>query len=274
MIIDRSDKISKENDEHSSPRSKSPNTKTTLDDLKETGEINDEEDKRDYRESSPYDDRRSSRVDYDRRPLPGNERKEPPKTDPSEVIGVFGLSSHITENQLGDMFSEFGRVEKVVLVYDKYTRNSKGYGFVTMDNLDNATRARNALNGQEVSGRAIRVDYSLSKDGRDRVRDSAPPDSFREERGDYRRGSPPPDYYRRDLDRRGGYRRDFEGRGDYGRDPYIDSRDSYARPPYAAPYGRPPYGGHPDDRRPYDDRRAYDDRGYDDRRSRSLYRRR
>ncbi len=51
-----------------------------------------------------------------------NQAKQAP--NPSNVLGVFGLSIRTTERDLDDEFSRFGRVEKVVIVYDQRVRHT------------------------------------------------------------------------------------------------------------------------------------------------------
>ncbi|TFK83273.1 RNA-binding domain-containing protein, partial [Polyporus arcularius HHB13444] len=82
---------------------------------------------------------------------------------PSNVLGVFGLSIRTTERDLDDEFSRFGRVEKVVIVYDqRQSDRSRGFGFITMSTVDEAGRCIKELNGVELNGRRIRVDYSVT----------------------------------------------------------------------------------------------------------------
>ncbi|KMV65919.1 hypothetical protein M970_060170 [Encephalitozoon cuniculi EcunIII-L] len=83
---------------------------------------------------------------------------------PSRAIGIFGLGAHITEDDVRDLLKE--RISeilnyRVVIVYDKYKRMSKGYGFVQFDSVDDAITARNRLVGQTIKGKEIRVDYSI-----------------------------------------------------------------------------------------------------------------
>ncbi|OMH79987.1 Transformer-2 protein-like protein, partial [Zancudomyces culisetae] len=84
--------------------------------------------------------------------------------EPTNILGVFGLSLYTTEENLMDLFSKYGKVEKVTLVYDKEEpKRSRGFGFVTMDGVESATKARNGTNGTTVEGRSIRVDYSITR---------------------------------------------------------------------------------------------------------------
>ncbi|KAI7904726.1 uncharacterized protein BX663DRAFT_431143, partial [Cokeromyces recurvatus] len=80
----------------------------------------------------------------------------------SNILGVFGLSLRTLERDLEDVFSEFGSIEKVIIVYDHRSRRSRGFGFVYFKDQADATRARDALNGIEIDDRKIRVDYSVT----------------------------------------------------------------------------------------------------------------
>jgi len=82
--------------------------------------------------------------------------------NPSSVLGVFGLSIRSTERDLDDEFSRYGRVEKVTIVYDQRSGRSRGFGFISMSTVDEATRCIEKLNGIELNGRRIRVDFSVT----------------------------------------------------------------------------------------------------------------
>ena len=55
------------------------------------------------------------------------------------------------------------QVEKLVIVRDRSTGSSRGFGFITFYEQSAADAAREALNGYNLDGREIRVDYSLTK---------------------------------------------------------------------------------------------------------------
>ena len=147
---------------------------------------NDDFDRRDARESDgARDDRRRPRDAYDDRypgPPPSRSRDPPPSRPspaPSHIIGVFGLSIRTTERDLEDEFARVGDVDKVVIVYDARTGRSRGFGFITMRDVETASRAIEQMNGVELHGRKIRVDYSSTS----RAHDPTP--------GEYR-GNPRP----------------------------------------------------------------------------------
>lgn len=72
-------------------------------------------------------------------------------------IYVGNLDFKVEENDLKELFSEFGQVESVKIVTDKYSGRSKGFGFVTMDNGAEGKEAIDALNGKMVKDRQLTV---------------------------------------------------------------------------------------------------------------------
>jgi RNA recognition motif-containing protein len=72
-------------------------------------------------------------------------------------IFVTKLSYSTTEDQLRQLFEEFGTVESVNIIFDKVENRSKGFGFVEMNDDEQATAAIDALNETEVDGRTIVV---------------------------------------------------------------------------------------------------------------------
>ena len=81
-------------------------------------------------------------------------------------IYVGNLSYQTTADDLIELFSEFGTVAKANIVTDRDTRRSKGFGFVTMENNQQANEAINALNGKEIQGRVARINPAEDKPAR------------------------------------------------------------------------------------------------------------
>lgn len=71
---------------------------------------------------------------------------------------VGSLSYDTTEDTLKDMFSQAGTVVSATVITDKYSGRSKGFGFVDMSSEEEAEKAIEMFNGQEVDGRKIIVD--------------------------------------------------------------------------------------------------------------------
>jgi RNA recognition motif-containing protein len=79
-------------------------------------------------------------------------------------IYVGNLSYTATEEDLKQAFSEHGEVTTVSIVKDKFTGNSRGFGFVEMPNDEEGQKAIDALNGQDVKGRALKVNEARPRE--------------------------------------------------------------------------------------------------------------
>ena len=77
-------------------------------------------------------------------------------------VGNVPYSS--TEEDLGNLFSEYGTVNSVKIIINKHTGRSKGFGFVEMANDEEGDKAVAALDGFEVNGRNLRVDKAKDRD--------------------------------------------------------------------------------------------------------------
>ena len=73
---------------------------------------------------------------------------------------VGNLAYSVTEDELRDMFGEFGEVTSVNLITDRMSGQSKGFGFVDMPNNAEADKAIKALNDKMVSGRKLKVNQA------------------------------------------------------------------------------------------------------------------
>src|SRR5213595_765298 len=91
---------------------------------------------------------------------------------------VGNLSFNTTENELQELFSQAGPVQKVTLMQDKFTGKSRGFAFVTMGSEEDAQNAISKFNGQTVEGRALTVNEA-------RPRESRPPGGGGGGRGGY-----------------------------------------------------------------------------------------
>jgi len=81
-------------------------------------------------------------------------------------IYVGNLSYDAGENDLRKVFEEFGTVESVKVVMDRYTNRSKGFGFVEMTNDDEAKKAIEELDGKDHLGRALKVNAARPREDR------------------------------------------------------------------------------------------------------------
>ncbi|KAF3920955.1 Nucleolin [Dactylellina cionopaga] len=78
---------------------------------------------------------------------------------------IGGLSHNTDDNRLRQKFEEFGPVEEAVVVKDRDTGRSRGFGFIKFSNDEDATNAMEAMNEQEFDGRRIRVDKATERGG-------------------------------------------------------------------------------------------------------------
>lgn len=81
-------------------------------------------------------------------------------------IYVGNLPYNITEADLRDAFSQYGEVSQVTLITDKFTGQSKGFGFVEMARNADADAAIKGLNETNFKGRNIKVNQAKPKSDR------------------------------------------------------------------------------------------------------------
>jgi RNA recognition motif-containing protein len=74
------------------------------------------------------------------------------------------LSFRLSEQELGDLFSQYGEVSSVKIIKDRETQRSRGFGFVEMPNDDQAKAAMEALANYEMGGRNINVSEARQRD--------------------------------------------------------------------------------------------------------------
>ena len=72
-------------------------------------------------------------------------------------IYVGNLSRNTSEQELEAAFSVYGAIRSVAIIRDRYTGDSRGFGFVEMDNEQEAGEAIGKLNGTELGGRTLTV---------------------------------------------------------------------------------------------------------------------
>ncbi|CAG8553019.1 4390_t:CDS:2 [Funneliformis caledonium] len=205
--------------------------------------LRDDDDRTPFR--SPRQDRHDDRRDDRRSPLSHSRSRSPRRSsrspsggdeenlNPGNNLFVTGLSMRTGDRELEDIFSKYGKVLKAQIMYDPHTRESRGFGFVTMETLDEAESAKEGISGSDINGRVLTVE----KARRSRARTPTP--------GRYY--GPPKRREPRRVDR-------FDPRYEYSR-----SYDRYERPPRG--YGREPYYDRAYDRPYYD--RGYERGGYD-----------
>ncbi|EIW73634.1 hypothetical protein TREMEDRAFT_37437 [Tremella mesenterica DSM 1558] len=198
------------------------------------------------RDASPQrrEDDREVRRDRSRSPARngnGAPREEAVPLNTGNNLHVSGLARGVDIGILEDFFGKVGKVYKAQIMMDPHTQETRGFGFVKMENNDDAQACIDQLSGTMLEGKTITVSHA--RRGRART---PTPGQYQGVKGDR-------------VTRPGGDR--YRYPGSYGREerPYVPRADDqrYVRP---------------DDRR-YDDRR-YDDRRRDDYRERRDYRER
>ncbi|GBG66468.1 hypothetical protein CBR_g61511 [Chara braunii] len=114
--------------------------------------------------------RRSAGSDFRRSGSPPrksmNGAREPDAMNPGNNLYVTGLSTRVTERELEEHFMREGKVQQCRLVVDPRTRESRGFGFVTMETVDDAERCIKYLNRSTLEGRIITVEKAKRKRAR------------------------------------------------------------------------------------------------------------
>jgi RNA recognition motif-containing protein len=78
-------------------------------------------------------------------------------------IYVGNLSHEVTEEDLRAAFEEFGQVESVAVIKDRYTGSPRGFGFVEMPANAEAEAAIAGLNGKDLKGRTLNVNQARER---------------------------------------------------------------------------------------------------------------
>ncbi len=82
----------------------------------------------------------------------------------NKKLYVGGLAYSVTDQQLRSLFAEHGTVESAQVITDKYTSQSRGFGFVEMSTQAEAEKAIQALNGTSLEGRNLTVNMSKPRE--------------------------------------------------------------------------------------------------------------
>ena len=84
----------------------------------------------------------------------------------SSKLFVGNLSFDTTENDLQDAFAAHGTVMETNLMMDRETGRPRGFGFITMNSVEEAQKAISALNGSQLGGRALTVNVAKPREER------------------------------------------------------------------------------------------------------------
>ena len=86
------------------------------------------------------------------------------RSPPSNILFLGNVSFECSNESIQEIFAEYGTVTRVSLPTDRDTGSLKGFGYVDFSSQEEATAALEALNGQDIAGRAIRIDYATPRD--------------------------------------------------------------------------------------------------------------
>jgi RNA recognition motif-containing protein len=75
---------------------------------------------------------------------------------------IGGLAFSTSNDRLREVFAQVGGVESAVVVTDRDTGQSRGFGFVEMSNAEEAAEAVKQFNGKDVDGRTLKVEVANS----------------------------------------------------------------------------------------------------------------
>lgn len=78
-------------------------------------------------------------------------------------IYVGNLNYAVTEDELRNLFQEYGTVSSARVIFDRMTQRSKGFAFVDMPDDSEAQNAIDALNGTEFMGRSMKVNQARER---------------------------------------------------------------------------------------------------------------
>jgi RNA recognition motif-containing protein len=79
-------------------------------------------------------------------------------------IFVGNLSFSLSDEKFKEAFEKFGKVSEAVIIKNKFNNRSKGFGFVTFDNAEDAQKAVAEMNGKELDGREVTVNIARPRE--------------------------------------------------------------------------------------------------------------
>ena len=92
----------------------------------------------------------------------------PPLNGEMESMNIYvgNISRTATEQDLKDAFAAFGEVSSAAIIKDKFSGESRGFGFVEMPNKDEGDKAISGLNGKDLKGRSLTVNEARPRTDR------------------------------------------------------------------------------------------------------------
>ena len=82
----------------------------------------------------------------------------------SKKLFVGNLPWSVDDQKLKELFSSYGDIEEAVTIKDRFSKRSKGFGFVTFANDKDATKAESEMNGKSIDGREIKVNEAKPRE--------------------------------------------------------------------------------------------------------------
>ena len=86
-------------------------------------------------------------------------------------VYVGNLSFDIDSAKLKELFASYGEIEEAIVISDKFSGRSKGFGFVTFTDDENAKKAVAEMNDKEIEGRKLKVNEARPMEDRPPRRD-------------------------------------------------------------------------------------------------------
>lgn len=81
----------------------------------------------------------------------------------NQKLYVGNLNFDANEDQVRELFGNYGDVQEVKIVMDRFSGRSRGFAFVRMATTDDAGKAKEALNGQPFQGKALVIDWARTE---------------------------------------------------------------------------------------------------------------
>ncbi|KAH8724917.1 hypothetical protein GQ44DRAFT_708016 [Phaeosphaeriaceae sp. PMI808] len=113
---------------------------------------------------------------------PSNIRPVATKEVARRQLFIRGLAPTVTTQDLTDFFSESYPIKNALVVLDKESKVSKGYGFVTFADVEDAQRAKEEMKGSELQGKKIAVDFAEARQREGEAKEAKPANRFKAER--------------------------------------------------------------------------------------------
>jgi len=82
----------------------------------------------------------------------------------SKKLFIGNIEWGTTEDDLKELFGKYGDIEEAIIIKDRMSGRSKGFGFVTFTNEEDADKAMEALNGYELNGRKLVVNEARDRE--------------------------------------------------------------------------------------------------------------